>query len=93
MGIAERPLAADGAVGQFAGQRTHQGNLQRLARVQRRKQAGQALRQHRFARAGRPDHQQIVAAGGGDLQRALGALLAFHIPQIGHRARQRRQLG
>ena len=65
----------------------HHGNLQRLARVQRRQQAGQALRQHRLARARRPDHQEVVAAGGGDLQRPLGALLALHVLQVGHGAR------
>ena len=68
MRIAERPLAADGAVGQFARQRTHHGNLQRLARIQRRQQAGQALRQHRLARAGRADHQKIMSARRRDLQ-------------------------
>ena len=70
------------------GQRLDHGNLQRLARIQRRQQAGQALRQHRLARAGRADHQQIVSAGGGDLQRALGAFLALHVAQVGRGARR-----
>jgi hypothetical protein len=31
---------------------------------------------------GRPDHQQVVAAGGGDFECALGALLALDIGEI-----------
>ena len=46
-------------------------------------QPGKALRQHGFARAGWPHHQQAVAAGGGDFQRALGCRLAFHVGQVG----------
>ena len=46
---------------------------------QRRQDRRQSLRQHRFARARRADHQQVVAAGRRDLQRALGALLALDV--------------
>jgi hypothetical protein len=48
-----------------------------------RQQAGKALRQHRLARARRAHHQQAVAAGRGDLQRALGAGLALDVGQVG----------
>ena len=83
MRITERPGAADGAAFQCAGQRLHHGNLQRFARVQRRQQRRQPLRQHGLAGTGRPDHQQVVAAGSGDLQRALGRFLALHVAQVG----------
>ena len=48
-----------------------------LRRRHRRQQAGKPLRQHRLAGARRADHQQAVAAGGGDLERALGGGLAL----------------
>ena len=45
--------------------------------------ARQAGGEQRFARARRPDHQQIVAARRRDLQRALGGLLALHLREVG----------
>ena len=72
----------DRAAGEFARERLHHRDLERLARIERRQNAGQALRQHRLARAGRPDHQHVVAAGGGDLERALGGLLSLHVAQV-----------
>ena len=39
--------------------------------VRRRQDPRQAPRQHRLARPGRADHEQVVAARGGDLQRPL----------------------
>src|SRR5262249_46235095 len=36
--------------------------------------------------AGRADHEQIVAAGGGDFERALGALLALDVLEVDQRA-------
>ena len=44
---------------------------------------GRRARQHRLAGARRADQQQIVAAGGGDLERALGGLLALDVGQLG----------
>ena len=38
--------------------------------------------EHRFARAGRADHEQIVPARDGDFDRALHVLLAFHVAEI-----------
>jgi hypothetical protein len=38
------------------------------SKAQRREDGGQPLGQHGLARAGRADHQDVVAAGGGDLQ-------------------------
>ena len=50
---------------------------------QRRKNAGESFREHGFAGAGRPDHQNIVAAGGSHFERALGGGLAADIAEIG----------
>ena len=43
---------------------------------------GQPLGQHGFAGAGRADHEDVVAAGGGYLQSALGSLLAANIFEV-----------
>ena len=60
---------------------------------QRRQDAGQARGQHRLARAGRADEQQVVAAGRGDLQRPLGVLLALDVAQVGQRGSPSRTVG
>ncbi len=39
------------------------------------------------AGAGWSDHEEIVAAGGRDFERALGAFLTFDVGEIGHHAR------
>ena len=43
---------------------------------------GQPRREHRLAAARRADHQQVVAAGGGDLQRPLRLLLALDVGEV-----------
>ena len=80
--VAERPLAQQPAAAQPAGDRLDHAQFQRLGRFERRQDAGQPRRQHRLAGAGRADHQQIVAAGGGDFERAFGALLALDVRQV-----------
>ena len=62
------------------------GDLQRLLPAHVRQDGGQPLCQHGLARAGGADHQQVVAAGGGDLQGPLHVLLAHHVPQVRHGA-------
>ena len=57
--------------------------FQRLVDRHGRQQAGEAVCQHRLARARRPDHEQAVATGRGDLQRALGTGLPLHVGQVG----------
>ena len=56
--------------------------LERLVERERRADAGNALGQHRFAAAGRPDHEHVVAARDGDFQRALHVLLALHVGEV-----------
>ena len=81
--IAEGAAAAELALAEIARQRTHHRGLQRLLRFQGRQDAGQARRQHRLARAGRPDHQQVVAARRRHFEHALGALLALDLGEVG----------
>jgi len=73
------------AAGELAGDRMDHRHLEQFARPQRRQDRRQPLRQHRLARSGRAAHQQVVAAGGGDLERPLGALLALDVGEVGLR--------
>ena len=59
------------------------GGLKRLFKAQRREDRGQALGQHGLAGAGWADHQDVVAAGCGDLKRALGDVLAADVAEVG----------
>ena len=43
---------------------------------------GQSPGEHGLPRARWADHQEVVAAGGGDLESALGVLLAAHVGQV-----------
>ena len=63
-------------------------HLERRLVVQQREDPRQPPRKHRLAGAGRSCEQQVVPAGGGDLERAACALLAAHVGKIGH-TRQR----
>ena len=47
--------------------------------IERRQESGQPLGEQRFAGSRRPDHEQAVRAGGGDLERALGDELTAHL--------------
>jgi len=74
---------------------------QRLGRLQRRQHARQPAREHRLARTGGADQQQMVAARRGDLERAAGHGLAADVGEVlarlarvlGRRRRGGRQLG
>ena len=43
---------------------------------------GDPFREHRFAGAGRADHQNVVTAGDCDFDRAFDVALAFHVAKI-----------
>ncbi len=60
--------------------------LQGLVLVHGREDGGQAAGQHRLAGAWRTDHQQVMAAGGGDFQGAFGVMLAAHIGNLSSRS-------
>src|ERR1700737_3544568 len=47
-----------------------------------RKNGGDALGEHGFAGAGRSDEENIVTAGTGDLEGALGGLLAVNVAKV-----------
>ncbi len=57
------------------------------SRAIRGRMVDQPAREHGFARAGGTDHQQVVPAGGGHLQGALGMLLALDLAEIHRVAR------
>ena len=57
--------------------------FQRLMLRERRQQACEAAGQHGFTGAGRPNQQQVMPAGGGDLQCPLGLFLTDDVAQIG----------
>jgi hypothetical protein len=73
----ERPPVGQRAALDHAGDRLHHGDFEQLRRRQRRQDRRKPCGQYRLAGAGRPDHEKIVAAGGGHFERALGAFLAL----------------
>ncbi len=79
---AERPAVGQRAALDFAGDRGDHRDLEELGRCERREDRRQPRRQHRFAGARRADHQQIVAAGRRDFERALGAFLALDVGEV-----------
>lgn len=82
MRIAERTPAGDHAALENTGNGLQDVHFERFRREQRRQDAGQALRQHRLARARRPDHQQMMVSGSRDFERPLGAFLAFDVLKV-----------
>src|SRR5262249_9713910 len=67
------------AVGEDARDGLDGRDLERLVVRQMRQEAREATREHRLARAGRADHEEVVAAGGADLERAPRGALAAHL--------------
>ena len=56
--------------------------LERFLERERRQDGRNALGQHGLAGAGRADHQNVVAAGAGDFEGALGGLLSAHVFEV-----------
>ena len=79
----ERPPAPDLAAAELARDRGDHRHFERFGRLQRRQDARKAGGEQRLARARRAAHQQIVSAGGGDLERALGDFLALDLGEVG----------
>ena len=67
---------------QHAGHAVNLGGLDRFVESERGQDGGNAFGQHGFARAGRPDHQDVVTAGRGHLNGAFGVELAFDVAKI-----------
>jgi hypothetical protein len=83
---AERPAVGKRAPFDLAGHRRDHGDFEQLLRHERRQDGGEPRRQHRLARAGRADHEEVMPAGGGDLERALRALLPLDVLEVELRA-------
>ncbi len=81
MGIAERSGGYKIFV-QNSGDAVNGSDFKNFFKRKRRKNGAERFREHCFARAGRADHQNIVAARGGDFQSALGGFLSFDIGKI-----------
>ncbi len=64
------------------------GDLDGLVERQGWQDRRQPPGQHRLPGAGRPEHQQVVPAGGGDLERSLGVGVAAHVREVGSIARE-----
>ncbi len=79
---AERAPIGQRAAFDLAGDRGDHGNFEQFGRRQRRQDRGQPRREHRFAGAGRADHEQVVAAGRGDFERAFRAFLALDVGKV-----------
>ena len=82
MRAAERALVGERPALDLARDRSHHGDFEQFGRRQRRQDGGQPRRQHGLAGTGRADQQQVMAAGGRDLERPLGALLALDVLEI-----------
>ena len=80
---AERPYGHQSAVGgDLAGDRMDLGGLKRFGKGHGRQDGCDAFGQHRLSAAGRPDHDDVVPAGGRDLQGTLDVFLAFYIGKV-----------
>ena len=69
-------------VAQPAGDRVDRGDLERLLQRQRRQDARQPLRQHRLPGARRPEQEQMVPTGGGDLHRCPPHRLTTDVQEV-----------
>ena len=82
----ERPGRHQAAL-QHAGHRVQARHLERLLAGHRGQDRREPAREHRLARAGRPDQQHVVAARRGDLQRAPRDRLPTDLRRGRHRSR------
>ena len=67
---------------QQAGDGVNRRHLQRFLEIERRQDPGRALGHHRLAGAGRTREQDVVPAGGGNLQRPARELLTAHVGEV-----------
>jgi hypothetical protein len=84
---AERRAADERARGErVARGRVHACHPQGLVGAERRQQAGEPLGEHRLARTGRPDYQEMVGSGGCHLEGTPAQGPAPRVGQVGYRA-------
>ena len=86
----KRPAVGQRAAFNFPCDGSDHRHFQELGWRQRRQDRRQSRCQHRLAGAGRADHQQVVSTGGGDFERALGALLTLDVGEIERACRRAR---
>ena len=77
-----RTPTKSGARIEHAGDAVDLGGLQRFFKTKRRQDGGHALGQHGLAGARRADHQDVMAAGAGHFEGALGGVLAADIFEV-----------
>ena len=90
VGAAERALGDQRLEARTPGRVDGRG-LERLFGRERGKDPRQPPGEHRLARARRSREQQVVASGGGNLQRAPGESLTAHVGEVRHHADGRDQ--
>jgi hypothetical protein len=78
----EWPPVGQRAALDHPGDRSDDRYFEEFGGRERRQDRRQPRRQHGFAGAGRSDHQKVMAAGGGDFERALGAFLTLDVGEI-----------
>ena len=64
------------------GSGVNSGDHERLGGIKVGQKANQTIGQHGFARSWWPDHQQVVATGGTDLQGPTSHRLASNVGQV-----------
>src|ERR1700733_1633111 len=80
---AKGALRDEGGLGvEDAGDGVDLGGLQRFFEAEGREDGGQALGEHGLAGTGRTDHEDVVTAGCGHFEGALGGMLAAHVGEI-----------
>jgi hypothetical protein len=80
---AERPLGNESGFGvEDTGDGVDLGGLEGFVESEGREDRGETAGEHGFAGAGRADHQNVVTTGGGDLEGALGGLLAANVGEV-----------
>src|SRR5579863_4431217 len=83
MGRTERTLRDEPGCGvEDPGDGVNLCGLERFFKGKRREDGGQAFGEHRLARARRANHEDVVAAGGRDLESALRGLLTADIFEV-----------
>ena len=85
----EGPLPPRGGVPLQAPGGVDGHRLQRFGLAHGRQQAGQAGGEHGLPGPGGADHEDVVAAGGGDFEGPLGHVLPPHVRELGGRRRTR----
>ena len=71
-----------GARRQHSRHRMHLGCFERFGEGEQRQDGAEPFGEHRFAGAGRPDHQGVVHSGGRHFERAFGRSLAADVAKV-----------